>query len=137
MLPPNGPIIEAPHTWCNWLTNTGKILCTLHTSDDWAYATWIAVESDGAHVYFFKRTAPNTMRGFGWFVEGLEKTEEWFAKAGIDIPGWAEWIRRYGVMARSDGGEADHETEQNGIMLGGPPGPFYWRLEQFYAEHPN
>jgi len=135
MMPIDLPPTEYPHTWCNWLSDRGEIGFTLLTRDDWAYASWIRVESDGAHVHFFKRTAPSTMQCFGGFVEGLEKTEELFAKYGVDIPGWAAWIKRYGIVAQNDGGEADHETEANGILIGGQPGPLFWRVERWYAEH--
>lgn len=128
-LPPN---VDMPHTWCNWVTSDGQLMGTMHTADNWAYATWLYVLSDGAHVCFFKREAPSVMRCFGSFIEGLEKTEEWFAKEGTDIQGWAAWIKRYHVMAQSDS-EPDHETEKNGMLLGGPGGPFYWNLERFYA----
>lgn len=128
------PPTEAPHTWCNWLTDRGELICTLHTRDDWAYSTWIYILSDGAHVNFFKREALGVMRCFGGYVEGLEHVEESFARWGIDIPGWAGWIQRYGVTARNDGGAYDHETEQNGVMIGGYPSPFYWYVEKFYAD---
>jgi len=138
MLPPNpldSPPVEVPHTWCNFMMPDGHVWQTLHTADPWAYCFFLWVDSDGAHVYFFKRTAQSMFTFLGGFIEGLEKTEEWFSKDGYDIPGWAEWIKRYSQMARSDAGPADHEDQQ-GMVIGGPWNPFYAHVEQFYAEHP-
>lgn len=139
MLPPYNPLdhppVEVPHSWCNWLTPDGELWQTLHTSDDWAYAVMIQVHSDGAHVHFFKRTAPLVFTHLGGFIEGLEKTEEWFAKVGLDIAAWAAWIRRYHVTTWAEG-QPDHEAEQNGVLLGGPTNAFYIQMERFYAAQP-
>lgn len=138
MLPHNPldlPPQEYGHTWCNYLQDDGSVWQTLYTDDMWAYCFFLIMESYGVQVIFFKRIAPVTFSSFGGFREGLEKTEEWFAKHGIDIPGWAAWIQRYHVQAQSDSGPADHEGSNNGLIIGGPAQPFYWSLERFYAEH--
>lgn len=127
------PPTEWPHTWCNFMTPKGQVWQTLHTRDDWAYCLFLTVSSNGAEVLFYKRTAPMVFTFLGGYREGLERVEESFAKWGIDIPGWAAWIRRYNVRARSDAQEPYNEQETNGMILGGSWSPFYAHVEAFYA----
>jgi len=129
------PDVDAPHTWCNFMTPEGAVWQTLHTRDDWAYCLFLRTDSNGAMVIFFKRTLPVVFTPMGAFREGLERIEESFAKWGLDIPAWAAWIQRYHIMAQSDAAP-DPEAELNGLILGGPWSPFYQHVEQFYASHP-
>ncbi len=123
---------DLPHSWCNFVSQEGHIGDTIHTADFWEWAIMLYVKWDGAHVYFFRRTAPNRFDCFGGFVEGLEKTEELLKGYGVDIPAMAAQIKASGVMARHD--VPMQYDDLQGMIIGGVWGPQWDRLYQFYED---
>ncbi len=125
-------MFERPHSWCNYANLDGHVLDTIYTADFWEWCLILEVRWNGAHVHFFKRTAPNRFDFFGGFIEGLEKTEEDLLKMGVDIPALSAQIAKSGDMAKHD-----HETEPDdpqGLIIGGLWGPHWDWLESYYAQ---
>lgn len=128
MLPP-----DPPHSWCNFLGPDGQHLDTIHTADFWEWCVQLFLKDDGAHVYFYKRTAPNQFVMFGAFHEGLEKTEEWFMKLGVDIPALSRGHLSTGKMAKREGATDDRPAD--GVICGGRWHKGWDWLERWYAEN--
>jgi hypothetical protein len=125
---------ERPHSWCNFIDADGYKFDTIFTADFWEWSAMLWPYRAGVRVAFFKRSAPNMFMLFGAFEEGLEKTEEWFLKLGVDVQGIKrvyvdipnpEWAK---IESRPD-----HE-EQAGMIIGGLWHPGWAYVEEHYKD---
>ena len=89
--------------------------------------------SDGAHLTFFKRTAPDEFRCLGFMVEGLEAVEEFLGtRMGVDVHDLAAQIKKSGDWAKTD---ADTQYDDpTGMLIGGLWHENWDRLERHYAD---